>query len=91
MYQGAFCLPTGPEVSEVSREAEGDEREPSSRRRGLVCAVCFFERSPWIRMGHRRSRCVGMMGKALICLRCAAETSPRGYERIKAAVLLSGK
>lgn len=90
MYQGAFCLPTGPEVSEVSREAKGNGREPSSCRRGRVCVVCF-ERSPWIRTGHQRSRCVGMMGKALICLHCAAETSPRGYERIKAAVLLSGK
>lgn len=90
MYQGAFCLPTGPEVSEVSREAEGNGREPSSRRRGRVCVVCF-ERSPWIRTGHRRSRCVGTMGKALICLHCAAKTSPHGYERINAAVLLSRK
>lgn len=35
--------------------------------------------------------CCGMMGKALIFSHCAAQTSPCGYEGIKALVLLSVK
>lgn len=100
MYQSACCLVNWAEVSRrrvgAKQEEEGGKKQSSWSRRDRVCVVpALNDRHGYggrgIGGGDRRVSksspplLCGAMGKALICLHCAAKTSPpsdvRGLRR----------